>query len=236
MCRSRSRAGEVLGLVGESGSGKSMTGYSIMGLSIHRAASSPGNLHLEGRDLRAMSEEDLRQLRGNRIAMIFQDPMMTLNPVLRIDDQMIEAILAHRSVGRAAARERGARGACEGRHPVARRATRRLSASILRRHAPARRDRDRAPQRPGAHHRRRADDGARRDDPGPDPVRDAEADARDRRGDDLDHARPVGDRRARRSRLRDVRGPDRRAGDGIRCVVAAAPSLHARPPRLGARR
>jgi peptide/nickel transport system ATP-binding protein len=52
-----------------------------------------------------MSEEDLRQLRGNRVAMIFQDPMMTLNPVLRIDDQMIETILAHRSVGRAAARD-----------------------------------------------------------------------------------------------------------------------------------
>ena len=93
------------GLVGESGSGKSMTGYSIMGLSILRAASSPGNLRLEGRDLRKMSDEDLRQLRGNRIAMIFQDPMMTLNPVLRIDVQMIEAILAHRRVGRAAARE-----------------------------------------------------------------------------------------------------------------------------------
>jgi len=64
-----------------------------------------GDLHLEGRDLRVMSEEDLRQLRGNRVAMIFQDPMMTLNPVLRIDAQMIEAILAHRNVGRAAARE-----------------------------------------------------------------------------------------------------------------------------------
>ena len=97
--------GEVLGLVGESGSGKSMTGYSIMGLVDPPGRIVAGDLHLEGRDLRAMSEEDLRQLRGNRVAMIFQDPMMTLNPVLRIDAQMIEAILAHRNVGRAAARE-----------------------------------------------------------------------------------------------------------------------------------
>jgi peptide/nickel transport system ATP-binding protein len=97
--------GEVLGLVGESGSGKSMTGYSIMGLVDPPGRIVAGDLQLEGRDLRTMSEEDLRQLRGNRVAMIFQDPMMTLNPVLRIDAQMIEAILAHRTVGRAAARE-----------------------------------------------------------------------------------------------------------------------------------
>ncbi len=97
--------GEVLGLVGESGSGKSMTGYSIMGLVDPPGRIVAGHLRLEGRDLRKMSDEDLRQLRGNRIAMIFQDPMMTLNPVLRIDVQMIEAILAHRRVARAAAVE-----------------------------------------------------------------------------------------------------------------------------------
>ena len=97
--------GEVLGLVGESGSGKSVTGYSIMGLVDPPGRIVAGNLHLLGRDLRIMGEEDLRQLRGNRVAMIFQDPMMTLNPVLRIDAQMIETILAHRDVSRAAARD-----------------------------------------------------------------------------------------------------------------------------------
>jgi peptide/nickel transport system ATP-binding protein len=97
--------GEVLGLVGESGSGKSMTGYSIMGLIDPPGRIVAGDLRLDGRDLRAMGEDDLRRLRGNRIAMIFQDPMMTLNPVLRIDAQMIEAIRAHRKVGRAAARD-----------------------------------------------------------------------------------------------------------------------------------
>ncbi|NDP43068.1 MAG: ABC transporter ATP-binding protein [Aromatoleum sp.] len=98
--------GEVLGLVGESGSGKSMTGYSIMGLIDPPGRIVDGNLRLNGRDLLAMSPEDLRQLRGNRIAMIFQDPMMTLNPVMRIDRQMTETILAHENVTEATALER----------------------------------------------------------------------------------------------------------------------------------
>src|SRR6202011_4393374 len=90
--------GEVLGLVGESGSGKSMTGYSIMGLVDAPGRIAGGRIMFKGRDLVTMSPEEMRQLRGNRIAMIFQDPMMTLNPVLRIDVQMIEAILAHERV------------------------------------------------------------------------------------------------------------------------------------------
>jgi peptide/nickel transport system ATP-binding protein len=98
--------GEVLGLVGESGSGKSMTGYSLMGLIDPPGRIVAGRIVLDGIDLRALSAEELRQMRGNRVAMIFQDPMMTLNPVLRIDAQMIEAILAHDHVSAAAARAR----------------------------------------------------------------------------------------------------------------------------------
>ena len=98
--------GEVLGLVGESGSGKSMTGYSLMGLIDPPGRIVAGNIVLDGIDLRTLSPEGLRHMRGNRMAMIFQDPMMTLNPVLRIDVQMIEAILAHDDVSHAAARER----------------------------------------------------------------------------------------------------------------------------------
>ena len=98
--------GEVLGLVGESGSGKSMTGYSIMGLVDPPGKIVAGVIELDGRDLSALSAEDMRQLRGNRIAMIFQDPMMTLNPVLRIDAQMVETILAHEKVARGTALER----------------------------------------------------------------------------------------------------------------------------------
>ena len=100
------RRGEVLGLVGESGSGKSMTGYSIMGLIDPPGRVVEGRILLNGVDLHGMGPEALRRIRGNRIAMIFQDPMMTLNPVLRIDTQMIEAIRAHQDVPQATARAR----------------------------------------------------------------------------------------------------------------------------------
>jgi peptide/nickel transport system ATP-binding protein len=95
--------GRIMGLVGESGSGKSMTGYSLMGLIDAPGQVVGGRILLQGQDLRSLSPEAMRRIRGNRIAMIFQDPMMTLNPVLRIDTQMIEAILAHRAIGRHAA-------------------------------------------------------------------------------------------------------------------------------------
>lgn len=97
--------GEILGLVGESGSGKSMTGYSIMGLIDPPGRIVDGSIKLKGRELRGLSDREMRAIRGDRIAMIFQDPMMTLNPVLRIDTQMIEAIVAHRQVSREQARE-----------------------------------------------------------------------------------------------------------------------------------
>jgi peptide/nickel transport system ATP-binding protein len=99
-------AGRILGLVGESGSGKSVTGFSIIGLLDAPGRIAGGSILFKGRDLTRLPEPELRDLRGNRIAMIFQDPMMTLNPVLRIDVQMIEAILAHDDVSHAAARER----------------------------------------------------------------------------------------------------------------------------------
>jgi peptide/nickel transport system ATP-binding protein len=98
--------GQVLGLVGESGSGKSMTGYSLMGLIDPPGRIVAGKIELDGIDLRALSAEKMRGMRGNRVAMIFQDPMMTLNPVLRIDTQMIEAILAHENVSTSSARAR----------------------------------------------------------------------------------------------------------------------------------
>jgi peptide/nickel transport system ATP-binding protein len=85
--------GEVLGLVGESGSGKTITGFSILGLIDRPGAIRAGEIWLKGTDLRKLAPDALRRLRGDRIAMIFQDPMMTLNPVLRIDTQMIETIL-----------------------------------------------------------------------------------------------------------------------------------------------
>jgi peptide/nickel transport system ATP-binding protein len=98
--------GRILGLVGESGSGKSMVGFSIMGLVDPPGRVVAGRILLGGRDLRTLAPEEMRRVRGNRIAMIFQDPMMTLNPVLRVDTQMVEAIRAHADVSHATARER----------------------------------------------------------------------------------------------------------------------------------
>ena len=95
--------GQILGLVGESGSGKSVTGFSILGLVDAPGRIAGGQIIFDGDDLVAGGEPMLRQLRGKRIAMIFQDPMMTLNPVLRIDTQMIETVCAHDKVSKAEA-------------------------------------------------------------------------------------------------------------------------------------
>lgn len=92
--------GEVMGLVGESGSGKSVTGFSIIGLVDPPGRIVEGRILFHGEDLATLQGRHMQSLRGSRIAMIFQDPMMTLNPVLRIDTQMIEAILAHEKVSR----------------------------------------------------------------------------------------------------------------------------------------
>ena len=98
--------GEVLGLVGESGSGKSVTGFSILGLVDPPGRIAAGSIVFDGTDLLGLAAEPLRALRGKRIAMIFQDPMMTLNPVLSVETQMVETVLAHERVSQAAARAR----------------------------------------------------------------------------------------------------------------------------------
>ncbi|MGO4571500.1 ABC transporter ATP-binding protein [Microvirga sp. 2TAF3] len=101
--------GEVLGLVGESGSGKSVTGFSLVQLIDPPGEVVAGDVLFKGEDLRRASDERLRHLRGDRIAMIFQDPLMTLNPVLSIGDQMCEAILEHRNCSRQDALSEAAR-------------------------------------------------------------------------------------------------------------------------------
>ncbi|MBV8169629.1 MAG: ABC transporter ATP-binding protein [Alphaproteobacteria bacterium] len=97
-------SGKVLGLVGESGSGKTVTGFSILGLVDPPGEVVAGRVLFKGDNLVGMAEGRLRSLRGARIAMIFQDPMMTLNPVLRVDTQMVETVLAHRPMTHEAAR------------------------------------------------------------------------------------------------------------------------------------
>jgi peptide/nickel transport system permease protein len=99
-------AGETLALVGESGSGKSVTSLAITGLLPGEAHIAGGTALLDGKDLLRLPEDQLRRLRGNDMAMIFQDPSSSLNPVHRVGDQIAEAIRAHRPVSaRAAARE-----------------------------------------------------------------------------------------------------------------------------------
>jgi peptide/nickel transport system ATP-binding protein len=91
-------SGEILGLVGESGSGKSVTGLSIMRLLDESASVSAKCLRFAGTDLLRLPEPAMRRLRGKRIAMVFQDPMMTLNPVLRVGTQMAAAVRAHQDL------------------------------------------------------------------------------------------------------------------------------------------
>ena len=103
--------GEILGLVGESGSGKTVTGFSILGLIDPPGRIVEGSsISLNGEELTTAKPDRLRAIRGAEIAMIFQDPMMTLNPVLRVDTQMIETVQAHLNVSRtdALARSRAA--------------------------------------------------------------------------------------------------------------------------------
>ncbi len=95
--------GERLGLVGESGAGKSVTGFSIINLISRPGSITGGSVRFKGRELTALGPEELRDIRGHRISMIFQDPMMTLNPVLTVGEQMIETIRAHSAATREAA-------------------------------------------------------------------------------------------------------------------------------------
>ena len=90
--------GETLGIVGESGSGKSVTSLTIMRLLDEKARIEGGQILFKGKDLLKISEEEMRKIRGNDIAMIFQEPMVALNPVYTIGDQIMEAIILHQKV------------------------------------------------------------------------------------------------------------------------------------------
>jgi len=98
--------GRVLGIVGESGSGKSVTAMTMLGLTRDVNTRFEGEVLYKGRDILKLSEEELRKYRGAELAMIFQDPMTSLNPVYRIGEQIVEMILAHEQIGKRNARNR----------------------------------------------------------------------------------------------------------------------------------
>ena len=98
--------GERLGIVGESGAGKSVAAFSILNLISKPGYISAGEIIFDGQDLTKLSPQEMSQIRGNRISMVFQDPMMTLNPVLTIGTQMTEALHAHQDISKEDAKQR----------------------------------------------------------------------------------------------------------------------------------
>jgi ABC-type dipeptide/oligopeptide/nickel transport system ATPase component len=102
----RMAPGETLGLVGESGSGKSVTAFAILRLLQPPGRITGGRIGFEGRDLLGLSERDMRAVRGARISLIFQEPMTALNPVMRVGDQIAEALTVHGLAGRSGGQRR----------------------------------------------------------------------------------------------------------------------------------
>jgi peptide/nickel transport system ATP-binding protein len=98
--------GRTLGIVGESGSGKTVSSLTALGLTRRQGARISGRILFEGQDLLTLSEDRMRAIRGNDIAMVFQDPLSSLHPLYRVGRQLIEAVRAHRDVSKAKARER----------------------------------------------------------------------------------------------------------------------------------
>lgn len=92
--------GERLGIVGESGAGKSVAAFAILNLISRPGKITAGEVLLDGQDLSKLSPQEMRKIRGNKVSMIFQDPMMTLNPVFTIGTQMIECLKAHRKISK----------------------------------------------------------------------------------------------------------------------------------------
>ena len=167
--------GEALGLVGESGSGKSVLALAAMGLLNRRGARVDGSVRIGGIDVLGAPAEVVRRLRGEKVAIVFQDPLSALHPHFTVGHQIAEAYRAHTDASKASARQRAVEllervGIPDSAAPRAL-----VPARAVRRHAPAGHDRDGARLRSRAADRRRAHHGARRHGAGADPRPDRRA-------------------------------------------------------------
>ena len=143
--------GECVALVGESGSGKSVSALSILKLLPYPTASHPsGSIRFRGRDLLTSAENEMREIRGNDISIIFQEPMTSLNPLHTIEAQIGEILFLHNGIRGATARARTLELLTQVGIPDPETPAAKLSASIVRRPAPARHDCDGARQRAGS--------------------------------------------------------------------------------------
>ena len=161
--------GKTLGIVGESGSGKCVSSMAVLGLHDPKRTRLRGSIRVDGQEVIGADEDRMRKLRGNDVAMIFQDALTALHPFYSIGDQISEGYRIHHKVSKSRAPKRAIEMLDRVGIPQANRRVDDYPAPVLRRHAAARDDRDGAGQRPAAADRRRADHRARRDRAGADP-------------------------------------------------------------------
>ena len=155
--------GEAMGIVGESGCGKSTVSLGIMRDLSNIGKIVGGSIKFKGKDMGDLSEEELRSIRGNEIAMIYQEPMASLNPAMKIGQQLMEVPILHDKVSKEEAYRRALETVRAVKLPDPERMMKLLPAPAFGRPAAAHRDRHGAAVEAGAAAARRADDGARRD-------------------------------------------------------------------------